>query len=78
VYDLVVQKIVKGIWKPGESLPSEQALAAELGVSQGTVRKVFDALTAEKILERRQGKGTFLAENTGLSGPTAGGSRPSM
>jgi GntR family transcriptional regulator len=64
VYDVLVQRVVKGDWKAGESLPSEQALARELGVSQGTVRKVLDGLTAEKLLERRQGKGTFIAENT--------------
>jgi GntR family transcriptional regulator len=28
------------------------------------MRKVLDSLTAEKLLERRQGKGTFIAENT--------------
>jgi len=64
VYDIVVRRVVQGVWKPGEALPSEQALARELGVSQGTMRKVLDALTSEKLLERRQGKGTFIAENT--------------
>ncbi len=64
VYDVLVRRVAKGDWKAGDSLPSEQALARDLGVSQGTVRKVLDALTAEKLLERRQGKGTFIAENT--------------
>lgn len=64
VYDLIVSRIVQGEWRAGESLPSEMALAHDLSVSQGTVRKVLDALTAEKLLERRQGKGTFIAENT--------------
>jgi GntR family transcriptional regulator len=56
--------MAQGVWRAGDCLPSEQALARELGVSQGTVRKVLDALTAEKLLARRQGKGTFIAENT--------------
>ncbi len=64
VYDIIVKKVAEGAWRPGEALPSEQALARDLGVSQGTIRKVLDALTAEKLMERRQGKGTFLAENT--------------
>ena len=64
VYDVLVRRVAQGSWKAGESLPSEQALAREMGVSQGTVRKVLDALTAEKLLERRQGKGTFIAQNT--------------
>ena len=64
VYDIIVRKVAQGQWKPGEALPSEHALARELGVSQGTIRKVLDGLTSEKLLERRQGKGTFIAENT--------------
>lgn len=64
VYDIVVRRVAQGFWRPGEALPSEQNLARELGVSQGTMRKVLNALTAEKVLERRQGKGTFIAEHT--------------
>jgi GntR family transcriptional regulator len=64
VYDIMVRKVAQGVWRPGASLPSEQNLAKEMGVSQGTMRKVLDALTAENLLERRQGKGTFIAENT--------------
>jgi GntR family transcriptional regulator len=64
VYDIIVRKVAQGVWRPGTSLPSEQNLAKEMGVSQGTMRKVLDALTAENLLERRQGKGTFIAENT--------------
>jgi GntR family transcriptional regulator len=64
VYDIVVRQVAQGKWRPGQALPSEQSLAREMGVSQGTVRKVLDSLTAEKLLERRQGKGTYIAENT--------------
>ncbi|MGH8296821.1 MAG: GntR family transcriptional regulator [Steroidobacteraceae bacterium] len=64
VYDIVVHRVAQGVWRPGEALPSEQSLARELGVSQGTMRKVLDALTAKKVLDRRQGKGTFIAQST--------------
>jgi GntR family transcriptional regulator len=64
VRDILLERIGAGVWRAGETLPSEQALALDLGVSQGTVRKVLDALTAEGLVERRQGKGTFIAENT--------------
>ena len=47
VYDIIVRRIAQGQWRPGESLPSEQALARDLGGSQGTMRKVLDALTSE-------------------------------
>lgn len=64
VYDVLVRRIAEGAWGPAEALPSEQALAAELSVSQGTVRKALDALAAENLVQRHQGKGTFVAEHT--------------
>ena len=64
VYAVLVRRIADGEWQPGDSLPSEQVLALEMGVSQGTVRKALDALAAEKLVQRRQGKGTFVAEHT--------------
>src|SRR3546814_7196210 len=38
-------------------------LAEELGVSQGTVRKALDEMTAINLLVRRQGRGTYVAEH---------------
>ena len=64
VYDLLTTRLVEGYWKPSESLPSEMALAAELGVSQGTVRKALNQMVSEKLLQRQQGKGTYVAEHT--------------
>jgi GntR family transcriptional regulator len=64
VYESLVKQIADGVWRPGQALPSEQALALQLGVSQGTVRKALDALAVDKVIERRQGKGTYVAELT--------------
>lgn len=64
VYETLVKRIAEGVWKPGQALPSEQALALQLGVSQGTVRKALDALAVDKVIDRRQGKGTYVAELT--------------
>ncbi len=61
VRDTLVQRIVDGRWKAGEALPSEMQIAAELGVSQGTVRKALDDMTAANLLVRRQGRGTYVA-----------------
>lgn len=60
---LMMQRLIAGQWRPGELLPSEFRLAAEFGVSQGTVRKALDALAADNIVVRRQGRGTFVAEH---------------
>lgn len=64
VQELITERIVEGVWKPGEMLPSEFQLADLLGVSQGTVRKALSALTEENVLFRRQGVGTFVSEHT--------------
>ena len=64
VYVVLARRIAEGAWRPAQALPSEQELARELGVSQGTVRKAMDALAAENLLLRRQGKGTYVAEHT--------------
>jgi GntR family transcriptional regulator len=58
---LLTQSLIAGEWHPGEAIPSEQELAQRFKVSQGTVRKAIDALAAENILIRRQGRGTFVA-----------------
>lgn len=61
VREKLTQNLADGRWQPGMMLPSEQELARELQVSQGTVRKALDAMTADRILVRRQGRGTFVA-----------------
>jgi len=58
---LLTRSLTLGEWKAGEALPSEPELAQRFKVSQGTVRKALDALTADGLLVRRQGKGTFVA-----------------
>ncbi len=64
VRELLLDRIANGVWRPAEALPSEQTLAAELGVSQGTVRKALDSLASDSLVERRQGRGTYVAEHT--------------
>lgn len=47
-------------WRPGERLPSEQDLALHFTVAPGTVRQAITQLVDEGLLERHQGKGTFV------------------
>jgi GntR family transcriptional regulator len=61
--ELLVQRIAEGAWQPGQILPNEFEIAADLGVSQGTVRKALDEMTAENLLVRKQGRGTFVARH---------------
>lgn len=64
VQDLLVRRISSGALKPGAALPSEFQIGHELGVSQGTVRKALDGLAIEGLVVRRQGRGTFVVEQT--------------
>ena len=61
---LILQSLQRAEWRPGEAIPSELELAAHYKVSQGTVRKAIDELSAEHLLVRRQGKGTFVATHS--------------
>ena len=62
--DLMIRRIADGDWEPGQRLPSEWDLAAEFGVSQGTVRKALNDLADENMIVRHQGRGTFVATHT--------------
>lgn len=64
VKDLILRGMVRGDWRPGTLLPSEQQLARQFAVSQGTVRKALDEMVAQNLLVRRQGRGTFVASHT--------------
>src|SRR5258708_31753995 len=61
---LLIKNLEAAEWGPGEPIPSEIELATRFGVSQGTVRKAIDALAADNLVIRRQGKGTFVATHT--------------
>jgi GntR family transcriptional regulator len=61
---LLVARLEAGEWLPGTLIPSEAELAQRFNVSQGTVRKAVDAMAADNLVVRRQGKGTFVATHT--------------
>ena len=63
VRDVLVKRIADGIWQAGQGIPSEAEIAADLKVSPGTVRKALDEMTAERLLVRRQGRGTSVARH---------------
>ena len=57
--------VVEKALAPGEKLPNEVELAAELGVSRATLREAVRTLAARGVLEVRRGKGTFVSERVG-------------
>ena len=58
----VLSQIQAGIWKEGDAIPSEQALASEFGVARMTANRALRELSDDRILVRVQGSGTFVAQ----------------
>jgi DNA-binding FadR family transcriptional regulator len=52
--------ILAGEYQPGESLPSEHDMAAQLNVSRTVVRAAIRSLATKGLLEIRHGVGTFV------------------
>lgn len=61
--DALVDAITSGDWKRGAQLPTEQELARETPFSLGTVQRALRSLVDDGIIVRRQGFGTFVADN---------------
>jgi len=53
--------LTEGRWRPGERLPNEVALAAELGVGRSSVREAVRLLAHDGLVEVRHGSGTYAA-----------------
>lgn len=60
VMDQIRVHIASGALQPEDRLPSVRILARQLAVNQNTILRVYERLTMEGLLERRQGNGTFV------------------
>ena len=60
VVDTLTARIQSGDYPTDSRLPSERALAVELGVSRNTLREALDILEQQKMLRRRHGSGSFV------------------
>jgi DNA-binding LacI/PurR family transcriptional regulator/biotin operon repressor len=63
IYATLSRRIDAGAWKANDRLPSERALAEELGVCRVTVARAVNRLVSEGVLCRRRGSGTFVASH---------------
>lgn len=63
VVDQIKSAAASGALKPGEALPSIRPLAEELRVNRNTIAKAYAELESQGVIESRQGKGCFLADN---------------
>ncbi|MCS7477056.1 FadR/GntR family transcriptional regulator [Umezawaea endophytica] len=58
--DRIRDLIQSGELAPGDKLPPEQQLAAELGLSRNLMREAVKALVVARVLEIRRGDGTYV------------------
>ena len=66
IADQVRAQVMAGTVDSGHKMPSIRELARELAVNHNTVLRVYERLTAEGLLEKRHGDGTYVS-----SKPTA-------
>lgn len=62
IKNAILDNIHSGKWQAGKAISTEMALAEEFGVSRMTVNRALKELSEERVLERRQGSGTFVAQ----------------
>lgn len=67
IYLQLAQKIIEGVargeLKPGDSLPSVRAFAADLGMNMHTVNKAYHYLEEKEFIQIVPKKGVFIHEN---------------
>jgi GntR family transcriptional repressor for pyruvate dehydrogenase complex len=59
--DRIRERVASGEWGPGTRLPREADLAADLGLSRNSLREAVRALALARVLEVRQGDGTYVS-----------------
>ncbi len=72
VYSSLQDRIRAGEFRPGTALPSERQLVKDYGVSRITIIKAMDLLERDNLIEKQQGRGSFVTgcfeSDEGVSG----------
>jgi len=66
--DRIRVSVKKGLLKTGQKLPTVQEMADRLAVARGTIKRAYDELEREGLLEKVQGRGTFIRYRQESSG----------
>jgi GntR family transcriptional regulator len=62
IVNQIQAKVVTGMLKPGDQLPTVRALAEELRVNFNTVARAYRLLDEARIISTQQGRGTYITE----------------
>ncbi len=66
---IFAEEILSGVRSPGARFPSEREICEAYGVSVTPVRRALQSLNRRKLVRRRRGSGTFVAEEISGGGP---------
>ena len=67
VYNQIVSLISRGALKPGDKIPSERDLAADLKISRQSVREALNRAEVMGLIQVRQGEGSFILSSINKS-----------
>lgn len=73
VYLVLRDRLLAGAFQAGTQLPPEPALCEQFGVSRITLRRAVADLERDGLLERKQGKGTFVTQRQSRAARRHGG-----
>jgi GntR family transcriptional regulator len=62
IVDQLKSAVAGGLLLPGQQLPSVRDMAGELAINPNTVARAYSILEQEGFILRKQGSGTFVAE----------------
>ena len=62
IVNQIQDKVMTGVLKPGDQLPTVRALAEELRVNFNTVARAYRLLDEARIISTQQGRGTYITE----------------
>jgi GntR family transcriptional regulator len=69
VLEILIERIVNGVYPPGSKLPPENELREEFNVSRSTIRTAVSRLEDRKLVHRQRGVGTFVSSQPNISNP---------
>jgi GntR family transcriptional regulator len=67
IMEVLEREISSGRYKPGDQLPTQEALAEHFGVSLAPIKQALRELEERGIISTRQGRGTYVLDTTPLS-----------
>ena len=62
IADSISEKVMLGIYPPGDKIPSVRDLATEIGVNPNTVMRTYSELQSRGIIENKRGVGYYVNE----------------